>query len=458
MTGKPTGILLMSAHPRPIRQLAGRPVFALFMMLLGATAQAGGGACVPGLPTAIGPEFRLHSTLVNGQTSSNVVASASGGFHTIWHHGVAVYFDEVRGQRFSVDGVPIGTEMVYTDSMNGMAMGVWGDSRPVLLALAQDAVQIAWAGVYWEQTAPTTWTRRDSIVTRRFAADGAPLTPYVSAPTTFIGQPASPGLAGTPNSHFAVVWSGNGPGDTLGTFQRRFEPDGSTNGAIERLNTTTTNGQFQARVATAANGNYVVVWRGNGPGDDQGIFFRRVDAAGVPQSAEARVNVTTAGTQLLPDVAMHANGRFVIVWEGNGPGDDQGVFARRYTAGGVPLGDEIAVNVATVGNQVRPSVAVMPDGGFVVVRGGAGSGDDSGVFLRRFDAHGTPHADEVLVNTTVTNGQLRPAVAVAAGGEIMVTWDGNGVGDEYGAFGRVFGRPGNIHRGGFESPDGPCVP
>lgn len=82
----------------------------------------------------------------------------------------------------------------------------------------------------------------------------------------------------------------------------------------------------------------------------------------------------------------------------------------------------------------------------------------TGLPLWRFDDHGIPHADDLLVNTTTASGQLRPALAVAPGGEIMVTWEGNGIGDDMGVFGRVFARPGNVFRAGFESPDGACVP
>ena len=48
-------------------------------------------------------------------------------------------------------------------------------------------------------------------------------------------------------------------------------------------------------------------------------------------ATEARVNYTTAGNQAFPTVAMQPNGSFVIVWSGNGVGDASGIFARRYT-------------------------------------------------------------------------------------------------------------------------------
>ena len=199
-----------------------------------------------------------------------------------------------------------------------------------------------------------------------------------------------------------------------------------------------------------------MTWRGNGPGDAQGIFLRRFDASGLPQGGESRVNETIAGTQSMPDIAMQRAGRHVVAWDGNGAGDDAGVFARRYSHTGQAIGGEIPVNASALGSQSRPAVAMMPDGGFVVAWQGAGPGDDAGIFLRRFDEFGTPHAGEVLVNTASAGSQAVPAVAIGLGGEIRVVWEGRGEGDDFGVFARAFARPDRVHRAGFEPLDGDC--
>src|SRR3954453_21381828 len=69
-----------------------------------------------------------------------------------------------------------------------------------------------------------------------------------------------------------------------------------------------------------------------------------------PLGPEFRVNTTTAGTQSLNGgfrgwgeqntVAMDGSGNFVVVWEGNGPGDADGIFGQRYTAAGAARGGE----------------------------------------------------------------------------------------------------------------------
>ena len=57
------------------------------------------------------------------------------------------------------------------------------------------------------------------------------------------------------------------------------------------------------------------------------------------------------------------------------------------------------------------TVARQPDGSLVVVWEGKGTGDDYGVFLRRFDAVGQATTPEIRVNTYTTGTQGQPAIA-----------------------------------------------
>ena len=38
----------------------------------------------------------------------------------------------------------------------------------------------------------------------------------------------------------------------------------------------------------------------------------------------------------MPSVAVNGSGKALITWSGNGPGDDQGIFAQRYSTLSVP--------------------------------------------------------------------------------------------------------------------------
>jgi hypothetical protein len=114
-----------------------------------------------------------------------------------------------------------------------------------------------------------------------------------------------------------------------------------------QVNTYTTNNQqtdVRRSVAGDASGNFVVVWRSfaqDGSGD--GIFGQRYDSEGTARGSEFRVNSFTTGSQRYPTVAAAAGGDFVVIWEGEGPGDNSGIFGQRYDSTGVAQGAEFRV-------------------------------------------------------------------------------------------------------------------
>lgn len=443
----------MSQHTR-LRTPALGP--GALLALLAAGPVVAQGVCTPAAPVPVGTELRLNIDPEHGQHEPNVAATPEGRFLTVWRDDRG--FTDLAFRHIEADGQPGGPDHRVLVPDDGRAMPMSG--RPAPLALAGGDVRIAWSGAFWEQTGPTMWTMRQGIVSRRWTSAGTAVTPYLVVNENFSGDQAYPGIAGNGTNSFSVTWSGPGTGDSLGTFTRIFTGTGEPLGPDTLVNVTVVNGQFTPAVASDNGETRVVVWRGNGPGDDQGIFMRRVDGGGSVSGSELRVNTTVAGTQLTPAIAMHGDGRLMVVWAGNGPGDDSGVFGQRYRANGTPLGGEFRVNETLAGNQFAPSVAAVPGGGYVVAWNGAGPNDATGIFLRRYDEHGTGHGGggEVLVNTTTADGQSAAQVAVARGGETLVVWRGAGVGDTVGAFAQAFARPPVVFRGRFEPDDAGCTP
>lgn len=259
-------------------------------------------------------------------------------------------------------------------------------------------------------------------------------------------------LASDGSGNFVVAWeSENQDGGGFGVFARRFGASGAPQGAEFQVNTTTLDLQYDAAVAMSPSGRFVVVWTSMGqdaPGD-RGIFGRRFDAEGAPLGDEFPVNGYTTGDQWFPDVAADAAGNFVVVWASlNQDGSGQGIFGRRYNAGGGALGGEFQVNTYTPGNQFNPAVASRPGGGFVVVwRSNGQDGSVYGIFGQRYDAAGAPEGGEFRVNTYTSNNQRDARVGVDASGNFVVAWqdvtqDGNAYGvfaQRYDAFGATVG-------------------
>ena len=116
----------------------------------------------------------------------------------------------------------------------------------------------------------------------------------------------------------------------------------------------------------------------------------------------------TLNNQRLPHVAMDLDGDFVVTWtsygfDNNGSGygagslGEDGIFARRYSAGAIPDPTGFQVNNFTDGNQQYSSVVLDADGDFTVTwTSEAQDGSGYGVFGRSYRSLGTPLPDEQI--------------------------------------------------------------
>jgi hypothetical protein len=260
----------------------------------------------------------------------------------------------------------------------------------------------------------------DGIYGRRFSAAGAGLGAEFNGVTT--NQQRNPAVARTADGDFVVVWDGFGPGDTNGVFARRYNSNGLAKDGVEfRVNTYTTGHQEFPAIAMDEVGNFVVAWQSDaqeGPNDFGGIFAQRYNAAGVPQGAEFHVNTTTAFEQYFPSVAMDIDGDFVITWESSDEFHaDYDIFAQRYNAAGVAQGGELPVHTNTAGDQILPSVAMSASGDFVVAWN-----DQFSISAQRYNAGGVAQGGRILVDDSSLGDDSFPAVAVDADGDFVVSW------------------------------------
>jgi hypothetical protein len=194
-------------------------------------------------------------------------------------------------------------------------------------------------------------------------------------------------------------------------------------------NTYTSGSQRHPSVAATAS-VFVVVWESQfQDGSSYGVYGQRFTSAPRPQKlgAEFLVNTaSTAGAQRYPSAAMDSSGKFVVVWQSAPTNTFANVYGRRFDASGAPLGAQFRVNTyTTVTNGRRaPSVAAAADGSFVV----AWMAYDGSyrIAAQRYGTNGAPLGSEFRANTSITGGQLNPAVAVAGdGSSFVIVWNNN---------------------------------
>ena len=146
-------------------------------------------------------------------------------------------------------------------------------------------------------------------------------------------------------------------------------------------------------------------------------------------NGEFQVNTRPAYDQTYADIAMDANGNFVVVWSSyySYGSKSNEIRGRRFAAGGSPIdANEFEINTVEAGNQKEPSVAMDAVGNFVVVWQGPGE-DQNDIFAQRFDANGQVIGGEFRVNSNTIDEQLSPSVAMNDSGSFIIVWESDNV-------------------------------
>ncbi|MEM0993981.1 MAG: T9SS type A sorting domain-containing protein [Bacteroidota bacterium] len=275
------------------------------------------------------------------------------------------------------------------------------------------------------------------IYAQRYSSAGAVVGSEAQINTTTSNDQRFPAVAIDDAGNYTVVWQSLGQdGDGWGIYQRRFDNTGTALTGEVLVNTTTAGQQRFADIAMDDDGDYVVVWE-----SEFDVYLQRYNNAGVAQGTESIINATTANSQNYPAVAIDSDGDFVVTWQSlNQDGDGYGVYAQTYNAAAAVQTSEFLVNTTTTNNQLSPDIAMDMDGNFNIVWvSNLQDGSQEGIYAQRFNSAGTPQGSEFLVNTTTTGAQDNPSINMTMTGDFIVTWnsydqDGNRFGTYFKGF------------------------
>jgi hypothetical protein len=263
---------------------------------------------------------------------------------------------------------------------------------------------------------------------RRYDGTGAPRGAefQVNSYTFFIQY--RPAVAVDPRGNFVVLWqSAQQDGDGSGLYGQRYDAAGNTRGGEFLVNSVTTGSQYRVAVAAAPNGNFLAVWTDSlGLGPDIEVAGQVFDSSGNRVGGEFVVNTSTGGGQYGPAVAADGLGRFIVAWiDQFQDGSGRGIYARRVSNTGAPLGDEFRVNTVTAGSQYlwHGGVAAADDGRFVIVWGSDDGGGLAGVSGQRYDASGARVGGEFVVNAYTAGIQRLPSAAMDGEGNFVVAYE-----------------------------------
>ena len=212
------------------------------------------------------------------------------------------------------------------------------------------------------------------------------------------------------------------------------------------VNTQTVGTQSMQSATRLADGSFVVVWQTSDASQDgsgSAIKMQHFSATGVKIGPELLVNTATTGNQTNPQVALLANGNYVVTWQSSDPAQDgsgSAIKAQIFDFNGAKVGNELLVNSQSALGQEFPNITALANGGFVIAWQTTDSAQDgSGTAIRAqaFAASGSPGGAEFLVNTTTAGNQTMGDIVALADGGYLVTWTGNNQGS-FGLSGEIF--------------------
>ncbi|MEM8644753.1 MAG: Ig-like domain-containing protein [Pseudomonadota bacterium] len=383
-------------------------------------------------------EQQVNAYGQSDQDNAALTRLADGGLIVTWESdgqdgsSIGIY-----QQRYDSAGQPMGAEI----QVNATASGA--QHQPDVAALADGG----WV---------TVWTGQDAshegIIARITAADGSQGVEFtVNLQTSWTQD--NPQVTTLANGNFVVSWTsrssgGAGDGNGEAVVGRVFAPDGTALSATDIvLNTTTEGTQRDVALDSFATSGFVAVWESYlQDGSGYAIVAQRFDDLGTPVGAEQVVNTTTEGSQQNAQVAVLADGGFVVTWQ-SGDASGDGIFLQRFAADGSAVGAEVQVNDWSGSNQSDPQIVALGDGGFVVgfydnsYRNGGYSYD---LWAQRYGADGNAVGGNVRLNSDTTSTQYQLALESLESGGFAAIWSSyaNDVdsadGDRYGVFIRRF--------------------
>ena len=189
-------------------------------------------------------------------------------------------------------------------------------------------------------------------------------------------------------------------------------------------NVITAGQQSNVDVAGLANGSYFAAWNDAIPG--QAIRGRTIASYGTPAQNEFLVNSTTANAQRDAAITGFGNNFAVVAFEDYSVDTGGDIRARIFNTNGTAVAADFAVSTSS-NDDVRPDVAALNDGGFVVSWTRNFGNSDYDIDGAIYNQNGTLRTN-FFVDGSTTFDDDNSAVAGLTGGGFVVAYREQAVG------------------------------
>jgi len=395
-------------------------------------------SALPGDP--VDAEFRVNLETLFAQERPDVAADAAGNWVVVWQGWGAQGFG-VYARRYEAGGSPMGGEVLIS-----------ADASAADAAVAMDAAGnafVAWSSTALDGSGRGIAAQRldgsgRGIAAQRLDGSGTPVGQAVVVNVETAGDQVAPDIALDGAGNAVVVWASQGQdGSGWGVYALRLGADGFPLGGEMAITSTVEGDQMEPAVAVQGDGAFVATWSAPGAAGGRDIYARRFDAADLPREDEFRVS-TTEGSLGSPAVAVEPQGHYSIVWHSDGGvGPNADIYGQSFNMIGA-TGAEFLVNISIAGAQGAPAIAMDPtlrignEPKFVV----SWQSEGEGILSQRFNRYSEPVGYETLVNTDALAAKSHPAIATDGNGDIVVVWQSEAQdGSEAGIYGQRFSGP-----------------
>ena len=225
--------------------------------------------------TALGGEFLVNAYTAGNQHQASVAANADGEFAIVW---TSVGQDGSSGgvylRRYDSDGTALAAPTRVNQTTSGdqtgasVSINAGGDVLVAWQSFGQDLILVGDYGVY----------------ARRYDSSGAAVGGEFQVNTYTLLSQAEPTALLRDDGRFYVAWTSFGQDFLLlgtdGVYLQSYAADGSTDGAETLINSTIFGDQASPTLVGQTPNNLAIVWSGEGSGDTAGVFLQRlVDGA-----------------------------------------------------------------------------------------------------------------------------------------------------------------------------------
>lgn len=257
------------------------------------------------------------------------------------------------------------------------------------------------------------------------------------------------------------------------------------------INTSTSGNQVFPFMGITSNDNFIITWESDHTGSDQ-IYYRAFDSLGNSIKEETLVNDSNLyGTKLHPHIAVDSEDNIYVIYYGNVSGvtvkeillkqisldpNTSSSYEMRITRDGIytkdfPMigfrnksllvacwqsdgqdGSNLGVysnlinpyhlvNTIVDGDQNYPSVAALQSGGFVVTYESSKAdtgGTSLGCLAQLYNISNNKVGNEILINTTTENNQMKCKVTETSNGNLLFIWVYTVNNSSYDIYGKIY--------------------